>query len=384
LGVAAFRQNRPEKSDRAGGSFFMRRSDVPTPALLVDIDILDRNIAIMADWSRQSGVRLRPHAKAHKCVEVGQRIMAAGALGISCATIGEAEAMALGGITGILITAPLASSESLDRLRRLLLRGADVTIVADHPDSVARLADLAAGSGRKLGILVDVDVGMGRTGCHDIPDAVALAKQVKAAASLTYAGIQAYWGNLQHVTPFAERVQRIGVQIERVRATVGALAAAGMKPGIVSGGGTGSHRIDATAGLFTEIQPGSYLFMDSAYRAISISENDNPFQPSLFVAATVVSVNTPGRIVVNAGWKAFAADSGKPAALRGAPAGAEYRFMGDEHGALDFPGDAAKPKLGAIIEFLTSHCDPTVNLYGAFHVVRGDEVIDIWPIRARY
>jgi 3-hydroxy-D-aspartate aldolase len=362
----------------------MRRSDVPTPALLVDIDILDRNIAIMADWSRQTGVKLRPHAKAHKCVEVGQRIMAAGALGISCATIGEAETMALGGISGILITAPMVSADALQRLGRLLLRGAHLTIVADHPDSVKNLADLAAGAGRKIDILVDVDVGMGRTGCHDIPDALALAKQVKASPSLVYAGIQAYWGNLQHVTPFAERAQRIGVQMQRVKATVEALAAAGLKPAIVSGGGTGSHRIDALAGIFTEIQPGSYLFMDSAYRAISISENDNPFQASLFVAATVVAVNTPNRVVVNAGWKAFAADSGKPAVLRGAPPGSDFRFMGDEHGALDWSTDVARPKLGSTIEFLTSHCDPTVNLYGAFHVVRGEEVVDIWPIRARY
>jgi len=362
----------------------MRRSDVPTPALLIDINILDRNIAIMRDWSKQSGVKLRPHAKAHKCVEVGQRIMAAGALGISCATIGEAEVMAVGGISGILITAPMVAADAIERLRRLMLRGVSLAIVADHPDSVKLLADVAAGAGGKIDVLVDIDVGMGRTGCHDIPAAVALAKQVKASPSLHYAGIQAYWGNLQHVTPFAERVQRIGVQMQKVRDTIKALTGAELKPAIVSGGGTGSHRIDSLAGLFTEIQPGSYLFMDSAYRAISISENDNPFQPSLFVAASVVSVNTPGRVVVNAGWKAFAADSGKPAALRGAPAGSEYRFMGDEHGALDFSTDAAKPRLGSTIEFLTSHCDPTVNLYGAFHVVQGEEVVDIWPIRARY
>jgi len=292
--------------------------------------------------------------------------------------------MALGGISGILITAPMVAADAIERLRRLMLRGVALAIVADHPDSVKLLADVAAGAGGKIDVLVDVDVGMGRTGCHDIPAAVALAKQVKASPSLNYAGIQAYWGNLQHVTPFAERVQRIGVQMQKVRDTIKALTEAGLKPLIVSGGGTGSHRIDSLAGLLTEIQPGSYLFMDSAYRAISISENDNPFQPSLFVAASVVSVNTPGRVAVNAGWKAFAADSGKPAALRGAPAGAEYRFMGDEHGALDFPADAAKPRLGSTIEFLTSHCDPTVNLYGAFHVVRGEEVVDIWPIRARY
>jgi 3-hydroxy-D-aspartate aldolase len=168
-----------------------------------------------------------------------------------------------------------------------------------------------------------------------------------------------------------------------VRGVVAALVSAGLPPAIVTGGGTGSHRIDAAMGLFTEIQPGSYLFMDSCYGAISISENDNPFVPSLFVAATVVSANKPGRVVVNAGWKAFATDSGKPVALRGAPPGAAFRFMGDEHGALDFEGDGG-PALGSIIEFLTSHCDPTVNLYSAFHVVRGDKVIDVWPIKARY
>ncbi|MGA8771463.1 MAG: DSD1 family PLP-dependent enzyme, partial [Rhodomicrobium sp.] len=194
---------------------------------------------------------------------------------------------------------------------------------------------------------------------------------------------QAYWGNLQQVSPFSERSRLIAIQADRVRGVVAALVSAGLPPAIVTGGGTGSHRIDATMGLFTEIQPGSYLFMDSCYGAISISENDNPFAPSLFVAATVVSANKPGRVVVNAGWKAFATDSGKPVALRGAPPGAAFRFMGDEHGALDFEGDGG-PALGSIIEFLTSHCDPTVNLYSAFHVVRGDKVIDVWPIKARY
>lgn len=361
----------------------MRRSDVPTPALLVDIDILDRNIAAMRDGAAALGVKLRPHAKAHKCVEIAQRIMEAGAIGISCATIGEAETMALGGIGGILVTAPLTSPDAIERLRRLLLRGADIAVVADHPTPAAQLAAVASATGRVLGVVVDVDVGMGRTGCLEIADAVALARQIAGAPSLAYAGMQAYWGNLQHVSPFAERARLIAIQADRVRAVKAALTSAGLPPAIVTGGGTGSHRIDAATKLFTEIQPGSYLFMDSCYGAISISENDNPFVPSLFVAATVVSANKPGRVVVNAGWKAFATDSGKPVALRGGPPGASFRFMGDEHGALDFEGGGG-PKLGATIEFLTSHCDPTVNLYGAFHVVRGDEVIDIWPIRARY
>jgi 3-hydroxy-D-aspartate aldolase len=361
----------------------MRRSEVPTPALLVDIDVLDRNIATMREAAAALGVALRPHAKAHKCVEIAHRVAAAGAIGVSCATIGEAEAMALGGLAGILVTAPLTSVEALDRLRRLLLRGADISVVADDPRLVEPLAALATAAGRRLPVLVDIDFGMGRTGCVEIADAVALARAIEAAPDLIYSGIQAYWGNLQQVTPFAERARLISVQLERVRSAVAALQAVNLSPPIVSGAGTGSHRIDAASGLFTEIQPGSYLFMDSCYGTISISENENPFAPSLFVAASVVSSIRPGRVIVNAGWKALAADSGKPVALRGAPAGASYRFMGDEHGALDFE-DGEPPAPGAIVEFLTSHCDPTVNLYGSYHVVRGEDVVDIWAIRARY
>jgi D-serine deaminase-like pyridoxal phosphate-dependent protein len=309
--------------------------------------------------------------------------MAAGAIGACCATIGEAEAMAAGGVGGILVTAPLVSADAIRRLRQLLLRGADIAVVAEDSAFVSQLSALAAASERTLGVVVDVDVGMGRTGCVEIADVVELARHITDAPALHYSGIQAYWGRFQQVSPFSERSRLIAAQADRVRAVIAALTSAGLPPAIVTGGGTGSHRIDATMGLFTEFQPGSYLFMDSCYGAISITENDNPFVPSLFVAATVVSTNKPGRVVVNAGWKALAADSGKPVALRGAPAGASFRFMGDEHGALDFEGGAG-PALGSTIEFLTSHCDPTVNLYRALHVVRGDEVIDIWPIAAHH
>lgn len=360
----------------------MRRADLSTPALLVDIEGLDRNIATMQKAAEKLGVALRPHAKAHKCVEIGQRLASAGAIGASCSTIGEAEAMALGGVAGILITAPLTSPDAFDRLRRLLLRGADIMVVADHLASLQPLEAICVATNRTLAVVVDMDFGMGRTGCAEIADAVALAKGIAASPSLRYAGIQAYWGNLQQIMPFEERERLIGIQLERVRETIEALGVAGLSPEIVTGGGTGSHSIDASAGLFTEIQPGSYLFMDSCYSKIRITAEANPFEPSLFVAASVVSANQQGTVIVNAGWKAFAADSGKPVAVRGAPRGSTYRFMGDEHGAIDFAG--LSPSLGSTIEFLTSHCDPTVNLYSHYHVVQGDEVVDVWPIRSRY
>jgi len=180
----------------------MRRSEIATPALLLDIDILDRNIATMRDCAAALGVKLRPHAKAHKCVEIAQRIMAAGAIGASCATIGEAEAMASGGIGGILVTAPLASTDATQRLYRLLLRGADIAVVAEDADCVSQLSAIAVASARTLDVVVDVDVGMGRTGCLEIADAVALARQITDMPALRYAGIQAYWGQSPAGQPF--------------------------------------------------------------------------------------------------------------------------------------------------------------------------------------
>jgi 3-hydroxy-D-aspartate aldolase len=182
--------------------------------------------------------------------------------------------------------------------------------------------------------------------------------------------------------PFAERTARVEAQAVKLSALIDALRSQGMAPAIVTGSGTGSHWIDAALGLFTELQAGSYLFLDSCYGSVPVTPEGNPFEPSLFVAASVVSANRPGRVIVNAGYKAFATDSGNPKPMRNAPPGATYRYMGDEHGAVEFEA-AANPALGATIELLTSHCDPTVNLHHQYLVARGNEIVDEWPIAAR-
>jgi D-serine deaminase-like pyridoxal phosphate-dependent protein len=362
--------------------FMTPRDRIATPALVLDLDAMESNIAAMMARAKALGVGVRAHAKSHKCPEIARRLAGAGALGPGCATIAEAEAMAAGGIGGILITSPMATDDALDRLRRMLLRGADLILTADHPANVDRLAALAEAAARRLPVIVDFDMGVGRTGCLDVPDVVALAQRIAGHGSLRFAGIQSYWGNLQQIMPLSEREIQVAAQAARLRAAIDALAAAGLKPGIVTGAGTGTHWIDGRSGLFTEIQPGSFLFLDSCYAKIDFSSEPSPFQPSLFVAAGVVSANRPGCVIVNAGWKAFATDSGNPVPMRGAPPGATYRYMGDEHGAVDFEtGDA--PALGSVIELLVSHCDPTVNLHAAYRVVRGDAVIDAWPITAR-
>ena len=359
----------------------MRRDEVDTPALIVDLDILDQNIATMAAWARRQGVSLRPHAKSHKSPEIAKRLIAAGALGASCATIGEAEALADARVRGILITSPIATISCLGRLRTRLADGSDITVVADDPGNARALAEVAASSGTSLPVIVELDVGQGRTGCVEIESAVALAKQITDAATLSFAGVQAYWGHLQQVKSLDERRRLVGIQAMKLRELLDRLEDDGMGGRIVTGGGTGTHGLDAECRAFTELQPGSYIFLDSCYASLPITAEGNPFRPSLFVAASVVSANRTGRMIVNAGIKAFATDAGVPIALRGAPEGATYRFMGDEHGAVESQGWRAPA--GAVIEFLTSHCDPTVNLFARYVAVRGEEIVDVWPIVGR-
>jgi 3-hydroxy-D-aspartate aldolase len=360
----------------------MRRDQTRTPALILEIDALEQNIATMAAFAKSKGVALRPHAKSHKCPEIAHRLAAAGAVGSSCATIGEAEALAAGGVTGLLITSPLAAPHMLDRLARLIGRGADIMVVTDSAGNIAELAALADREHRTISVIVELDVGVGRTGCLEVADAVHLVKEIAKRPTLRFAGVQAYWGNLQQIMPFTDRTQRVAAQANKLRKLVETLRSENLAPAIVTGGGTGTHWLDASHALFTELQPGSYLFLDSCYGNIPVTPEGNPYVESLFVAATVVSANRQGRVIVNSGFKAFATDSGLPKPMRGAPTNSTYRFMGDEHGAIDFEG-SPNPPVGATIELLTSHCDPTVNLYSSFHLARGDEVINEWPIAAR-
>jgi 3-hydroxy-D-aspartate aldolase len=360
----------------------LSRSRVGTPALLLDLDVLEANIAAMTARARSLGVSLRPHAKSHKSVDIARRLCAAGAIGACCATPAEAEMMAAAGIGGIVITSPISTPDAMARVRRLLVRGADLVLVADHPEQLGPLASAAIETQRRVPVLVELDVGVGRTGCLEVADALSLAKQVSKSSALRFAGVQAYWGHLQQIASFNERKRCVALQAQRLADLIFKLTTSGLKPEIVTGGGTGTHWIDGQTGLFTELQPGSFLFLDSCYSTIEFSEEPNPFRASLFVAAGVVSANRSNRVIVNAGLKAFASDSGRPVPTRGAPSGATYRFLGDEHGAVEFTSES-RPALGSVIELLTSHCDPTVNLYSDYQVIQGETIVDQWSIGAR-
>jgi D-serine deaminase-like pyridoxal phosphate-dependent protein len=252
----------------------------------------------------------------------------------------------------------MVGSDMLARVGRLLLRGADVSLVADDPSTVADLAAIAAAAGRVLPVLVDLDVGQGRTGCADPDSAVALAQLLERAEGLAFNGVQAYWGNLQQVTPFDERRARVQTQAERLDVVLAQLRSAGLGPDVVTGGGTGTSYIDPTLNLFTEIQPGSYLFLDSCYGEVRLDGtggDGGSYTPSLFVSATVVSAARPGRAIVNAGFKALATlrTSGS------SPRGAARRNI-CVHGGRAWrdrlrPPEGKPARLGPV-DLLTSHC----------------------------
>ena len=358
------------------------RRSLNTPALVLDLEMLDRNIAEMAAFAKAHKVNLRPHSKTHKSADIAKRQIASGALGVCCAKLGEAEALAEAGVENVHITSPVVTPQAIARLVALNEKAKDVMVVVDHPVNVDALA--AAAKGKPLAVVVDIDPGMHRTGVAS-PDAVVeLVKKVVGLKSLKYAGVQFYCGRHQHIVDFQQRKAEIEERTEYLKGILAKLEAAGLKPAIITGSGTGTHYIDAKLGVFTELQVGSYVFMDHDYNVCDLRGADRPtFEQALQIDARVVSANTPGMVTCDAGLKAMATEKGPPMILKGAAPGSTTRFMGDEHLAVIAPEGQAAPALAEQVILTPPHCDPTVNLYESFHVVKGDTLVEIWPVTAR-
>jgi 3-hydroxy-D-aspartate aldolase len=358
------------------------RADLNTPALVVEVDTLDANIAAMAAFAAAHRLRLRPHAKTHKSADIALRQMAAGAVGVCVAKLGEAEALAQGGVSSIHITSPVVGAPAIARLRVLHAMLPSLTVVVDHPDAVAALA--GAGFAPPLGVFIDVDPGFHRTGVASPQAAVDLARAIGASPALRYAGVQFYCGAEQHVPTVEARREAMSERNATLASAIEALDGAGFAPPIVTGGGTGTFALDAEFGLLTELQVGSYIFMDEDYLACEPVASAPTFAASLFVDTRVVSANSERMVTVDGGVKAFATDvKARPRVVAGAPPQSAYFPMGDEHGALLLPEGADRPGLGAVVSFTAPHCDPTVNLYDHYHLVRGDTLVDIWPVSGR-
>lgn len=360
------------------------RAALNTPVLVLDVAALDRNIATMAALAAAHGVALRPHAKTHKSVDVARRQIAAGAVGQCCAKIGEAEVLADGGIEGLLITSPVAAPQAIDRLAALAARSPGLMATVDHPAVAAAIARALETEDATLGVVIDVDPGIRRTGVASAEAAVLLARAIAAQPRLTLRGVQFYCGAQQHIEDYVARRAAIEERTEYLRSVIDALRDAGFAPALVTGGGTGTHHIDLDLGVFTELQVGSYVFMDRQYLDCDLTGGAAPpFAVALAVDARVVSANHNALVTIDAGFKALSTDGGAATVIRGAPGDARFVFMGDEHAALVAPdiGTALRP--GDPVTLTVPHCDPTVNLYDTYHVVADEMLVALWPVSAR-
>jgi D-serine deaminase-like pyridoxal phosphate-dependent protein len=353
---------------------------VDTPALVLDLDAFEGNLARMADALRGKPVRLRPHAKSHKCAAIALRQTALGAVGVCCQKVSEAEALVAGGVSDVLIANEVVGAGKLERLAQLA-RQAKLAVCADAAENVADLDAAAARAGVRLEVLVEINVGADRCGVEPGAPALALARAIAGSSNLRFAGLQAYHGGAQHVRSVANRRDAIGRAVDLVRSTRALLETNGIACETVTGAGTGSFPLELASGVYDELQPGSYVFMDVDYNRNEIDAGWPRFEQSLFVWTTVMSRPNAARAVVDAGLKASSVDSGLPQVWQ--RPGVEFVKASDEHGVLRIAPGVEAPALGAKLLLVPGHCDPTVNLYDWFVCVRRGVVEALWPVSAR-
>lgn len=357
--------------------------DVPTPALLIDVARMELNLAKMAAHAEEHGISLRPHTKTHKCPLLAKRQMELGAVGVCCAKVSEAEVMVQAGIDEVLITSPVVTDDKIGRVVALSKQSPEVTLVVDHQAAAERLHEAAMAEGVTQRVLVDLDVGTRRTGIATGEPALELARTIDGLPNLDLRGLQAYAGHLMHVHGHAERQARSLEALEAAVETRRLIEADGIAVSVLSGGGTGTWDIDSEVDGMTDLQVGSYLFMDEQYLRIGGRNGEifDDFETSLFVQVTAISQPVPELITTDGGYKAFASDADRPQLAD--IGGVVYGWGGDEHGILRL-ADAARPvRLGDRIRCITPHCDPTVNLYDVYYPVRDGRVEELWPISAR-
>jgi D-serine deaminase-like pyridoxal phosphate-dependent protein len=348
-----------------------RLDEVDTPALILDLPAFERNQKTLFDLAR-GRVRVRPHAKTHKCPEVGKRQVALGAVGNCCQKVSEAEAMVDGGIGDILVSNEIVGARKLERLAALSRR-AKIGVCIDNVENLRAIA----ATGGSLDIYIEIDVGMRRCGVAPGQPAVELARQVTSFKNLRFAGLQAYHGRAQHFRSMEERHAAIETAAQHVQHTKRLLKEAGIDCPIVTGAGSGTFMLEVEAGAWDEIQCGSYAFMDVDYAKNEWAAPLPRFEHALFVLATVMS-RPPYAAIVDAGLKASSVDSGMPGVWKRDHL--KYTHASDEHGWLE---GTPLPALGEKVLLVPGHCDPTINLYDWYVCVRDGVVEALWPITAR-
>jgi D-serine deaminase-like pyridoxal phosphate-dependent protein len=360
------------------------KHDIPTPALILDLDRFERNLQKMATHLQPQRVQLRPHAKTHKCPIIARRQIAMGAHGICVAKLSEAEVMLAAGIEDILITSQIVSKPRIENLIRLAAHCPGLTTVVDHPAVARDFIQATDAEKTPLNLLIDVDGGNHRAGCLPGRPALELAELVSRSRWLKLRGIQCYAGHAAHIIGFEARKRGSGEALARALESKALIERNGIPVERLTGGSTGTYNIDVRIQGFNELQAGSYVFMDLDYRRIGGDGNAQflDFEYALSVLATVISKSHSDLATVDAGFKAFSTDKPFVPELKEIP-GVNFRWAGDEHGILELKEPGRKIQLGDRLEFIPPHCDPTVNLYDFIYAVRGDRVEEVWPVEAR-
>ena len=361
----------------------MAEDEIQTPALVIDLDALERNVDRMQKMADAMGVRLRVHGKMHKSVDVAKLQIARGACGVCCQKVSEAEVFARGGVRDILVSNQVRDPRKIDRLARLPGLGARTIVCCDDIANVAELSEAAVSHGARIEVLVEIDCGAGRCGVTSSADAVAIAQAVDAAPGLTFSGVQGYQGAMQHLPTWAERRDAALKAIAVVREGVEALQATGLSCDIVGGGGTGSYEFEGASGVYNELQCGSYAFMDADYGRILDRDgrriDETEFENALFLVTSVMSHAKADKAIVDAGLKAQSVDSGLPTVF--GRSDVEYVKCSDEHGVVSDPAGALA--INDRLRLVPGHIDPTCNVHDWYAGVRGGVVETLWPVSAR-
>ena len=362
----------------------MSESEIQTPALVLDLDALERNIKKMGDYAKAHGMRHRVHGKMHKSVDVAKlQEKLGGAVGVCCQKVSEAEVFARGGIKDVLVSNQVRDPAKIDRLAQIPLLGARAICCVDDIDNVAELSVAAVQRGTQIECLVEIDCGAGRCGVTTTEAVVEIARAIDAAEGLKFSGIQAYQGAMQHLDSYDERKAKLDIAVAMVKEAVDGLSAIGLECDIVGGGGTGSYYFESNSGVYNELQCGSYAFMDADYGRI-LDKNGNridhgEWENAFFILTQVMSHAKAYKAIVDAGLKAQSVDSGLPVVF--GRDDVDYVKCSDEHGVVSDPNGVLK--VGDKLRLVPGHCDPTANVHDWYVGVRNGVVECVWPISAR-
>src|SRR5258707_11018638 len=361
----------------------LTRDDLPTPALILDLNASEFKVPKMASHGKAHSRALRPHGKSHKCPQIAKALIRAGAAGCCAAKISEAEAFAANGVGGLLVTAAVIGKDKIERAVRVSSKRRDTIFCVDNAQSARDLNDAAGAARIKMNVAVDLFIS-GRTGIAPGDPALALARLIATLPNLKLLGIQAYAGHASHVIGWEERNKVSQAAMAHAVGTAALFESSGIECALLTGGSTGTYNIDSDIEGISELQPGSFIFMDVDYNRIG--GKDSPvyqdFQNSLSVLTTVVSKPSDSLAIVDGGLKAFSTDKPFTPELKGI-SGIGYRWGGDEHGKLDLTEASGPVNVERRLEFIIPHCDPSVNLYDRIHCLRGDNVEAVWKIAAR-